>query len=204
MPPETSFLDVARCCSSSHIITALCWIIPQGCPHSLPHAPPRMPNFYSASSKPCRFRLSVPSAAGWRTVLSRSIPLSLGVWHFTLRFVFPKVGLATPVDLERRAVAYLTRSLLSRLNRRQVGSHFCAFAGVRKDCVQRTTNETKRAREGGRERAKKYRQTDRRTEREGGREKLLLLSAPFRFPSVINLPMMIDMSSLMSACCKMS
>ena len=33
------------------------------------------------------------------------------VWHFTLRFVLPGVGLATPVDLERRAVAYWTQSL---------------------------------------------------------------------------------------------
>ena len=27
----------------------------RGCPHSLPHSPPRMPHFYSASRIPCRF-----------------------------------------------------------------------------------------------------------------------------------------------------
>ena len=38
-------------------------------------------------------------------------PISLGIWHFTLRFVLPGVGLANPVDLERRAVSYWTQSL---------------------------------------------------------------------------------------------
>ena len=33
------------------------------------------------------------------------------VWHFTLRFVLPGAGLATPVNLELRAVAYWTQSL---------------------------------------------------------------------------------------------
>ena len=33
-------------------------IIPPGCPHSLPHAPPRMPHFYSASRISCRLRSS--------------------------------------------------------------------------------------------------------------------------------------------------
>jgi hypothetical protein len=49
--------------------------------------------------------------AGCWAVRARANPLSLGVWHFTLRFVLRGAGLATPVDLERRAVAYWTQSL---------------------------------------------------------------------------------------------
>jgi hypothetical protein len=49
--------------------------------------------------------------AGCWTVRARANPLSLEVWHFTLRFVLHGVGLATPVDLERRAVADRTQSL---------------------------------------------------------------------------------------------
>ena len=33
---------------------------------------------------------------GWRIVRARAHQLSLEVWHFTLRFVLPGVGLATP------------------------------------------------------------------------------------------------------------
>ena len=43
--------------------------------------------------------------------MARANPLFLEVWHFTLRFVLPGVGLATPVDLERRVIAYWTQSL---------------------------------------------------------------------------------------------
>ena len=41
----------------------------------------------------------------------QSNPLSLDVLHSTLSFAMPRVGLATPVDLDRRAVTYWTQSL---------------------------------------------------------------------------------------------
>ena len=42
--------------------------------------------------------------AGCWAVRARANPLSLGVWHFTLRFVWPGVGLATRAE-GRKAVA---------------------------------------------------------------------------------------------------
>ena len=51
------------------------------------------------------------SLAGCWAVRARANPLSLWVWHFTLMFALPGVGLANPVDLERRAVVYWTQSL---------------------------------------------------------------------------------------------
>ena len=42
--------------------------------------------------------------AGCWAVRARANPLSLGVWHFTLRFVLPGVGLATRAE-GRKAVA---------------------------------------------------------------------------------------------------
>ena len=41
--------------------------------------------------------------AGWWAVRARANPLSLGVWHFTVRFVLPGVGLATRAE-SRKAV----------------------------------------------------------------------------------------------------
>ena len=38
-------------------------------------------------------------------------PLSIEVWHLTFSFALPGVELATPVDFQRRAVAYWTQSL---------------------------------------------------------------------------------------------
>jgi hypothetical protein len=49
--------------------------------------------------------------SGWWTVRVRANPLSLEVWHFTLRFVLLGVGWVTPVGLERRVVTCRTQSL---------------------------------------------------------------------------------------------
>ena len=59
---------------------------------------------------------SIPSACRGggpldREGTSESALENLGVWRFTLRFVLPGFGLATPVDLERRAVNHWTQSL---------------------------------------------------------------------------------------------
>ena len=71
--------------------------VPPGCPPSLPHAPPRMPRYFV----PAPSSLQTPverseRVAGW-AVRARANPLSLRVWHFTLRFVLPGVGLAIPL-----------------------------------------------------------------------------------------------------------
>ena len=65
------------------------------CPHSLPHAPLRVPHFYSASHISCRFRSSVSEWA-------RANPLDLDVRRLTLRFVLPGVGLANQSILSGR------------------------------------------------------------------------------------------------------
>ena len=48
---------------------------------------------------------------GRRTVRARANLLSLEVWHFTLRFDLPGVGLANSVNLERRVVDHWTPRL---------------------------------------------------------------------------------------------
>ena len=63
----------------------------------LTHRGPRMPR-YSVCAP---FSLQTPverseRVEGCWAVRARANPLSLGVWHFTLRFVLPGVGLATP------------------------------------------------------------------------------------------------------------
>ena len=68
-----------------------------GCPHSLPHAPPRMPRY----SVRAPFSLQTPverseRVAGCWAVRARANPLSLGVWHFTLRFVLPRSWVGYP------------------------------------------------------------------------------------------------------------
>jgi hypothetical protein len=68
-----------------------------GCPHSLPHAPPRMPRYFVRAP----FSLHTPvdrskRVTGCWAVRARANPLSLGVWHFTQRFVLPRRWVGYP------------------------------------------------------------------------------------------------------------
>jgi len=58
--------------------------------------------------------------SGCGALRARANPLFLEVWHLTPRFALPGVGLATPVDVERRAVTGLdpkTTSVVSGISR---------------------------------------------------------------------------------------
>ena len=69
--------------------------MPPGCRHSLPHSPPGMLRFYSANCIPCQFQWSASDRLeGWQSVRARANTFSLEVYHFTLRYVQPKVGFA--------------------------------------------------------------------------------------------------------------
>ena len=107
-----------RCRSSSHIDTNR-YLLPSLAPG--PH--PRVlcclgsaASRASFSGGPAFIKVGSTSGSCSRTQRNprcsgrRVNPLSLGVWHLTLRFAMPGVGLATPVDLERRAVNSRTRS----------------------------------------------------------------------------------------------
>ena len=72
-------------------------IIPPGCPHSLPHAPPRMPRYFVREL----FCLQTPvdrskRVAGRWAVRAQANQLSLGVWYFTLRFILPRSWVGYP------------------------------------------------------------------------------------------------------------
>ena len=121
-----------------------------GCPHSLPHAPPRMPRY----SVRAPFSLQTPverseRVAGCWAVRARANPLSLGVWHFTLRFVLPRswvgyprrrpkgCGMQSPSGPKVYPRGFTTSVVLTRLNLAQgdclvgIAPGSCVGNGVR-------------------------------------------------------------------------
>ena len=71
--------------------------VPPGSPYPLPHALPRMPRYFVRAP----FSVQTPverseRVAGCWAVRARANTLSLGVWHFTLRFVLPRSWVGYP------------------------------------------------------------------------------------------------------------
>ena len=62
-------------------------------------------SYYSASHIPCRFLLIIPRARRDGGPHKRILFPSTEVWHVTLRFTLPGVGLTTPVDLGRASLS---------------------------------------------------------------------------------------------------
>ena len=86
----------ARAAQSKHRpVEQLHTLSPQVLEPALHHAPPRMPHFFPLAVYPAGSGKALPIAWRGGGPLGHEHPLSLEVWHLTLRFALPGVGLAT-------------------------------------------------------------------------------------------------------------